>query len=544
MASRLAAVFLALALSAQQTYRPGLQVVTYFSEVDHTDQPYGLYVPKNYDPARRYPLVVSLHGENSNHRLNLRRVFGRGNLPGETDAEATRYFPQVRDVDFIVVTPLARGTMGYQGVAERDVYDAIDDVKKRFLIDDDRVYLTGLSMGGGGALWLGLTRPDLWAAIAAVCPVAPDGLEERAGNALDIPVQLYQGQYDPVVPPVSTRAWHRRFFELDVRADYVEFPHVRHNAWDFAYRNGAVFDWFAKYRRNRFPDRVRFTTREYKYSRAYWVRIDLLTPGEPASIDARFTAHNAIEVQAAGVDAFTLLPAGHAMYEPSRPATVMVDGVPLRVAARAALSFERSPKGWRPGRATPTGGAKRAGAEGPIADALSGRHVYVWGTAGAEDDIERRRAEAERAAEWSSARHPLLLTFRAVADSDADPAADLFLLGTRETNSLIAKYDAVLPLRLNAGAADYGLLFVAPAGGRYAVVNSGLPFWTGAEDVKRGGQAFLPPTWRLLQSFGDYILFKGSLSNVIAGGRFDRNWKLPPGDAAKIRATGAVTVHP
>jgi len=110
----------ALALGAQ-VYTSGPQVVTFFSTVDDSDQPYGIYVPKGFDPGRKYPLVVSLHGAGSNHRLNLRRVFGKGNLPGETDGEASRYFPPLAEVPFLVATPLARGTMGYQGIAEQDV---------------------------------------------------------------------------------------------------------------------------------------------------------------------------------------------------------------------------------------------------------------------------------------------------------------------------------------------------------------------------------------------------------------------------------------
>jgi len=54
--------------------------------------------------------------------LNLRRVFGKSNLQGENDIEATRYFPEWPGVDVIVALPLARGTMGYQGIAEKDVY--------------------------------------------------------------------------------------------------------------------------------------------------------------------------------------------------------------------------------------------------------------------------------------------------------------------------------------------------------------------------------------------------------------------------------------
>src|SRR5690242_15701307 len=115
-------LFYAAAILAASEVVPGPQVLTFLSDVDDTDQPYGLYLPKQYDPQKKYPLVISLHGSYSNHRLNLRRVFGRGNRAGETDAEATRHWPQFHDVDFIVASPLARGTMGYKGIAEKDVY--------------------------------------------------------------------------------------------------------------------------------------------------------------------------------------------------------------------------------------------------------------------------------------------------------------------------------------------------------------------------------------------------------------------------------------
>src|SRR6185295_20385165 len=119
------------------------------------EQPYALYLPKSFDPSRRYPLVISLPAAYSNHRLNLRRLFGQGNRLRESDAEASRYFPPFRDVNYIVACPFARGTIGFQGLGETEVYHVMADVKRRFPVDDDRVYLTGNSMGGGGALWLG-----------------------------------------------------------------------------------------------------------------------------------------------------------------------------------------------------------------------------------------------------------------------------------------------------------------------------------------------------------------------------------------------------
>jgi predicted peptidase len=188
-----------------QGFKSGPQVLTFFSDVDDTEQPYAIYLPKDFNAKKKVPLVISLHGAGSNHRLNLRRVFGKSNAEGENDVEASRYFPAWDDVDVIVASPLARGTMGYQGLAEKDVYDVLADVKSRFPIDEDRVYLTGLSMGGGGTLWLGLTRPDVWAALAPVCPAPPGEANDLALNALNLPVHFFQGGADPVVKPEGTQ---------------------------------------------------------------------------------------------------------------------------------------------------------------------------------------------------------------------------------------------------------------------------------------------------------------------------------------------------
>ena len=180
---------------------------------------------------------------------------------------------------------------------------------------------------------------------------------------------------------------------------------------------------------------------------------------------------------------------------------------------------------------------------------MSGRHIYIYGSTGARtaDEIEARRKVAASAADWSApgSRLSLQLAVRvdhAVTAAELD-ASDVVLFGTAETNSVIARLAGRLPLALHAGAADYGLVFLAPIGTHYALVNSGLPWWTGADEARRGGDPFAPEPYRLLTTFGDYILFKGSLANVVAEGRFDRNWRLPPEAAARMLATGTITIN-
>jgi pimeloyl-ACP methyl ester carboxylesterase len=550
MSSRAILSVVAVAGALAQVYVPGPQVLTFLSDVDDTDQPYALYVPKPYDAQKKYPLVISLHGEYSNHRLNLRRVFGKGNRIGETDAEATRYWPNLRDVDFIVASPLARGTMGYKGVPEKDVYDVLADVKRRFSVDEDRIYLTGLSMGGGGALWMGLTRPDIWAAIAPVCPAVPAGTEDLAGNALNVPVKIFQGEIDPVVPATETRRWHKRLGEAGVKSEYVEYPGIRHNSWDIAYRDGAIFDWFSQFKRVHFPDRVTFSARAYKYGSAYWVRFDSLTPGTLSGIDARFTAKKRLVIKTSDLYAFTLSLKGHPMAAGPGVLRLTLDGAELQIRSTDSISLSKTLKGWGVLKAAVVApDAKRVGSEGPIADALSTRHIYIYGAGGSPDvqELQRRKAVAQQAADWSTSRLRLMLTFRVLADTEAKAVdlqnANLVLFGTKETNTFIAKHADRLPLSLNAGAADYGLMYVYPVEGRYIVIVSGLPWWTRFDQTNRLELSFLNTPQHALATFGDYFLFRGGLDNVLAEGRFDRNWKLPADAAAKLRATGAVEVR-
>jgi pimeloyl-ACP methyl ester carboxylesterase len=515
----------------------GAHVLTFHSAVDDSEQPYAIFLPRAMEPGKRYPLVMSLHGEEANHRSNLRQVFGVPIRSGEADPSDLRIFPGVHDAGFIVVSPLARGTMGYEGIAERDVYDVLADVEKRYPVDEDRVYLTGVSMGGAGTLRLALTRPDVWAAVAAVCPIAAPDVEDLAGNVIDLPVRLFHGDQDPVAPVENSRAWQRRLVDAGVTADYIEYPGVRHNAWDIAYRNGAIFAWFEPLRRRRMPEHIHFQTRDYENASAYWVRIDGLTPGTLATVDAKRSGAEVV-MATKNVDGFTLT-----LERP--PAVVSIDGEAVR-ARPPASSFVKNAGKWRSGRFTAQ--AKHAGAEGPIAAAVHGRQIYVYGTTGAagSDEVAARRKVAETAASWATSRSRLTITLPVKADTDVTQedidTSDVILFGTRDTNSLVARFAPRLPMSLAPGAADYGLLFIAPVGRHYALVSSGLPWWTRADEAARGGSPLAPQPYRLLGTFGDYILFKGSLANVVAEGRFDRNWKIPAEAQAKMTATGTVTV--
>ncbi len=255
-------------------YTRGAMVKAYRSEWDDTLQPYALYVPRDYDDKRAWPLVVALHGASSNHRHMLRRVFGLDNRPGESDEEASRNDVTFPDVEAVVVAPFGRGElMGYDGLGEEDVLRVIADVRRAYKIDPNRISLTGLSMGGGGTWTIGLRHPELFAALAPVCGVtdvrkwikpdeagdydlkALDALSPLAfaENAAHLRVFIFHGDADPVVPVTDSRRMVERFKALGwlgKSVTYTEYPGVDHRAWVPAYKDAALLRTLAEIKRD------------------------------------------------------------------------------------------------------------------------------------------------------------------------------------------------------------------------------------------------------------------------------------------------------
>jgi len=255
----------------------GELVKAYRAGWDGTLQPYAVYVPRGYDGKKKqvsWPLVVALHGMLSDHKHNLRRVFGLDNRPGETDAEASRNQLPLPDVPAFVVSPLGRGElMGYDGLGGEDVMQVIADVRRAYPIDPDRITLTGASMGGGGTWAIGLRHPELFAALAPVCAVADfrrmvnpadaalydlarlDALSPAAiaENAAHQQVFIFHGDSDPTVPVGDSRQMVARYKALGwlgKNVHYTEYPGVQHPAWVPAYKDAELLRTLAAIKRD------------------------------------------------------------------------------------------------------------------------------------------------------------------------------------------------------------------------------------------------------------------------------------------------------
>lgn len=218
---RLVAAFSVLVLAAsvlrpslaQEPPEPGAkgdqQRHYHFAEAG-TDMPYRLYVPASYDPARKMPLVVALHGYGGDQNYFF------ASLPTLPDLLERHEFIFVAPMGFAedgwygaplsipgdaprssgAPTPTPPRTPDeetrYRALSEKDVLNVLEIVRAEYAIDPDRIYLMGHSMGGFGTWWLGQKHAQLWAAIAPMSGVLPN-VDYRLDRLERVPVHVSIG---------------------------------------------------------------------------------------------------------------------------------------------------------------------------------------------------------------------------------------------------------------------------------------------------------------------------------------------------------------
>jgi poly(3-hydroxybutyrate) depolymerase len=540
--------------------RTGAFTKAYRSEVDGTLQPYALYVPPSYDPAKAWPMVVGLHGSGSNHLLHRRRVFGLGNATGEGDYEAIRTDVSYPDVGFVVLAPYGRGeSAGYNGIAEGDVLRAMDHVQRAYHIDADRVHLTGLSMGGGGTWHVGLRYPDRFASISPVCGVVDmDLMPWAAGwgaldrelmsltgytriveNAGNLQVFVFHGDEDDAVTVTASRRMMEAFSKAGLaNTHYFELPGVTHFAWDFAYRDAGLFQRVEGIRRNPSPEHVVYSTFSPRYNKAYWVRIDRIDRGFTlARVDATQKS-GVFDVKAENVSALSLL---------LSPA-VAPAGKPIEVTVNGKRAFRGAPKGnvlslaggqgsWKvtPAWKGPAQGPPDHAEAGSRSASLAqyGPHVYVYGTLGDAATTAASKAGAEMLADWGPS---VRARWRVLADTDVTPdlmaTHDLVLVGTAATNRVLAGLVG-LPIRQDASGTFVENRKVSGPGATYRLIVPN-PGATHQFVLVYGGgspaalKRFAPQgrSAPAFSQFADYVVI-GEDGKVVLEGYFRDGYRIP-----------------
>lgn len=214
---------------------------------------YSLFVPKNYDPNESYPLVVFLHGAGErgyNNQTPLKANEGAVVWAGE--------FVQKRNPCFVLApqcpqnsawTDLWGGNPFKPTPYLEMVHELILELQKKYNIDKNRIYLTGLSMGGFGTWALAISHPDTFAALVPICG---GGDPSKANLIAHIPTWVFHAEDDPLVNAKFVRDIVKALQDLNAPIKYTEYekgiltPPVAptpHASWILAYKNQRMIEW-------------------------------------------------------------------------------------------------------------------------------------------------------------------------------------------------------------------------------------------------------------------------------------------------------------
>ncbi len=228
-------VFL-LVLSSSAWAQSGAQAEQQFQkQITRTVQGrYLLYLPPEYeDSDQDWPLLLFLHGAGERgDDLELVKRHGPPKL-----IEEGRNFP------FIVVSPQSPPNQGWD---PQSLHALLDEVIASHRVDESRIYLTGLSMGGYGTWSLALSDPGRFAAIAPICG---GGAAYMACALKDTPVWVFHGALDEVVPIKQSTDMVRALQRCDGNVRFTVYPMAGHDSWTETYENPELYEWMLQHRR-------------------------------------------------------------------------------------------------------------------------------------------------------------------------------------------------------------------------------------------------------------------------------------------------------
>ena len=292
---------------------------SYRSDIDDSDQPYALYVPSAYDPARAWPLVVNLHGSSAGASEEF---VGQTSEHYGADENALFLWAAERH-GALLLTPHGRGITEFRGIGENDVFVTLSEVRQRYNVDPDRISITGLSMGGTGSSEISLHRPDVFSAAAPIG--AAYSFPWLAPNGRHLPFWCIGGENDRnfnlggklVAPEMEALGYPAR---LDIRMGRG------HSDFVAEYFDGVV-EWLVKHRLVKHPREYAFGAVLPMYGQAYWTAIDAIErPGTMGTLRASLGGANSHKLATDNISRVAVLPDSE-LVDHGQPMVVDVDDV-------------------------------------------------------------------------------------------------------------------------------------------------------------------------------------------------------------------------
>lgn len=231
---------------------------------------YRVQLPPEYDPYRRYPTVVTLHGPGITTEAQVDWWAGAPAKNGLRMGQATRY-------GYVVIAPdwTTDHQRAYEFSAREHaaVLNTLRDACRRFAVDTDRVFLSGHSIGGDAAWDLGLSHPDLWAGVIPVVAQAERYCSHYWRNAELVPYYFVCGEFDGAKLTANSRDFDR-YMTRGYNVTVVEYLGRGHE--DYYDEVQRLFDWMGRFRRNFYPKEFTCSTMRRWDNFFWWVELSSL----------------------------------------------------------------------------------------------------------------------------------------------------------------------------------------------------------------------------------------------------------------------------
>jgi len=266
---------------------------------------YLVQLPPEYDPYRRYPTIVTLHGAGSTPTLQVNWWAGDWTPDGQRTGQAMRH-------GYIVVAPrwAAEHQKEYRYSLQEHVavLNSLRDACRRFAVDTDRVYLSGHSIGGDAAWDLGLAHPDLWAGVIPIVAQSGKYCARYWKNAKLVPFYFVAGELDGTKTATNARDLDR-LLEGGYNVTVVEYRGRGHE--HFSDEIQRLFDWMGRFQRDFYPKEFSASTMRRWDNFFWWVELDAMPPRamvdpvdwppprgtQPVITEASVTAKNGIRIR-------------------------------------------------------------------------------------------------------------------------------------------------------------------------------------------------------------------------------------------------------
>jgi predicted peptidase len=185
------------------------------------------YVPSMKQSEEKLPLLIFLHGmgERGND-LNLVKFHG-----------PPSFLDNKKDFPFICISPQCPDSVYWN---EDLLLPFYDEIISKYPVDKNRIYITGLSMGGFGTWASVIAKPNLF---AAAVPICGGGDPSKLESIKSIPIWVFHGAKDDVVPLTRSQEMVDGLKKLGSNVKFTIYPETTHNSWTETYNNPELYDW-------------------------------------------------------------------------------------------------------------------------------------------------------------------------------------------------------------------------------------------------------------------------------------------------------------